>query len=135
MQIVSAAVARPIDRCWRAFTDAATMTAWVPGLRTADVIEARPDGLPLEVRFGFATTLRYALRYTYDLPAHVVRWEPKESALGAVRGFARFEALTGGTRFTYALEHDTGRKAAERAFDNPNTLVEAFSRWMHEDRD
>jgi hypothetical protein len=52
-----------------------------------------------------------------------------------VRGFARFDEVEEGTRFTYALEHDDGRKAAERALDDPNRLVEAFSRWMHEERD
>ena len=48
---------------------------------------------------------------------------------------ARFEEVEGGTQFTYALEHDEGRKAAERALDDPRTLVEAFVRRMHEDRD
>jgi hypothetical protein len=33
------------------------------------------------------------------------------------------------------MEHDGGRKAAERALDDPEVLVEAFARHMHEDRD
>jgi uncharacterized membrane protein len=135
MKIVSTVVARPLDACWRVFTDPTKMTAWVPGLRAVQVVAARPDGLPQEARFEYAADLSYALLYTYDLDAHVVRWEPKEAARGGVRGFARFAGVDGGTELTYAIEHDGGRKAAERALDDPNLLVEAFARRMHEDRD
>jgi hypothetical protein len=135
MRIVSEVIARPLEACWRAFTEAATMPSWVPGLRKADLVEFDVTGLPYEVRFGYAAGLMYSLRYTYDLDQFVVRWEPVESERGGVRGFARFEEVEGGTKFTYALEHDQGRKAAERALDNPQTLVEAFARWMHEESD
>src|SRR3954468_2976325 len=137
MRIVSAVVARSLDACWRAFTDPTRMPKWVPGLRTAELVEKDRDGLPLEVRFKYVAGLDYALVYTYDKAAHVVRWEPRVDEIehGGVRGFARFEEAAGGTQFTYALEHDDGRKAAERALDDPNRLVEAFSRWMHEERD
>ena len=40
-----------------------------------------------------------------------------------------------GTEMTYGIEHDEGRKAAERALDDPNLLIAAFARRMHEDRD
>jgi uncharacterized protein YndB with AHSA1/START domain len=137
MRIVSEVIARPIEACWRAFTDHASMPRWVPGLQAAELVEFDIAGLPHEVRFGYAAGLAYSLHYTYDTNAHVVRWEPVETDedRGGVRGFARFEPVEGGTRFTYALEHDQGRKAAERALDNPQTLVEAFARWMHEERD
>lgn len=109
----------------------------VPGLKTATVVEHDRDGLPLEVRFQYVAGLDYGLVYTYDKARKVVRWEPRPDEIerGGVRGFARFDEIEGGTRFTYALEHDEGRKAAERALDNPSQLVEAFSRWMHEERD
>lgn len=110
------------------------MPRWVPGLRVAEVVEVE-DGLPIEIRFDYAGGLAYSLRYTYDREGHVVRWEPRSADRGGVRGFARFEPDDDGTRFTYALEHDQGRKAAERALDDPRTLVEAFARWMHEERD
>lgn len=132
MQIVSTVVMRPVEACWRVFTDPSSMTAWVPGLREALVIEAREDGLPSEVQFEFAADLIYSLLYSYDLGAHVVRWEPREGEHGAVRGFARFDPVEDGTQFTYALEHAPGRKAAERALDAPKTLLAAFTRWMHE---
>lgn len=101
------------------------------------MIEKDREGLPLEVRFKYVAGLDYALVYTYDKARHVVRWEPRldEIEHGGVRGFARFDEAEAGTQFTYALEHDEGRKAAERALDDPNQLVEAFSRWMHEERD
>lgn len=137
MRIVSELVARPLEDCWRAFTEYASMPQWVPGLREATLVEFDVTGLPYEVRFNYAGGLTYSLHYTYDLDEHVVRWEPveNESERGGVRGFARFEQAEGGTRFTYALEHDAGRKAAERALDNPQQLAQAFARWMHEERD
>jgi uncharacterized protein YndB with AHSA1/START domain len=135
VQIVATVVARPLDVCWRVFTDPATMAAWVPGLRTATVVRARPDGLAEEIRFAYAGNLDYALVYTYDLAEHVIRWEPSEVARGGVRGFARFSPVDGGVELTYAIEHDGGRRAAERALDDPRILVEAFARRMHEDRD
>jgi uncharacterized protein YndB with AHSA1/START domain len=132
MQIVSTVVSRPLDECWRVFTDPAQMTAWVPGLRAALVIESGDDGLPREIQFEFAADLVYSLDYTYDVAEHVVRWEPRAGETGAVRGYARFDAVEDGTEVTYALEHEAGRKAAERAIDNPRVLVDAFARLMHE---
>ena len=95
-------------------------------------------GLPEEIRFEFAAGHTYSLRYTYDTDEHVVRWEPIDidGKRGGVRGFARFvEATDGGTTVTYALEHDAGRKAAERALDDPQTNIDAFARYMHEHSD
>ena len=137
MRIVSAHVARPIDACWRVFTDPATLPRWVPGLQAATLLSFGIEGLPEEVAFEYAGGLRYSLQYTYDSDAFVVRWEPvdEDGKRGGVRGFARFVPHTSGTQVTYALEHDEGRKAAERALDDPRILVEAFARYMHEDRD
>lgn len=134
MRIVTTSIARPLEACWRAFTEPASMPRWVPGLRTATVVDLVVDELPAKIAFEYAVGLRYTLRYTYDLDAHVVRWEPLGDEGGGVRGFARFTVIDGGTQLTYALEHDVGRKAAERALDDPNMLAEAFARFMHEDR-
>jgi uncharacterized protein YndB with AHSA1/START domain len=133
MRIVSTVVARPIEACWRVFTDPSTMGDWVPGLHAVTIVRSRPDGLPQEARFEYAADLTYSLIYTYDLDASVVRWEPLEAQRGGVRGFARFTAVEGGTEMTYALEHDGGRKAAERSLDDPKMLIEAFARRMHGD--
>ena len=135
MQIVSAIVSRAPDACWQVFTTPSTMTSWIPGLRRVKVLDTRSDGLPLQIRFEYAADLVYSLVYTYDLDAHVIRWEPLESQRGGVRGFARFSPVEDGTEVTYAIEHDKGRKAAERALDDPRILIEAFTRRMHEDRD
>lgn len=132
MQIVDAVVSRPLEACWRVFTDPAALTAWVPGLREALVIDSGDDALPREIQFEFGAELIYSLLYTYDLDARVVHWEPRPGEHGAVRGFARFEDHDGDTRVTYALEHEAGRKAIDRAFDDPRILVDAFARWMHE---
>ena len=154
MRIVSAHVARPVEDCWRVFTDFEATLRWVPGLRSAKLVTFDLEGLPEEVRYEFVAGLIYSLRYTYDTGANVVRWEPvdEEGKRGGVRGFARFtaiardgsagprsaaeggaETIDGGTQVTYALEHDEGRKAAERAIDSPQMLVEAFAQFMHED--
>lgn len=135
MQIVATVVHRPLEVCWRVFTDPATMASWVPGLRSATLVTSRPDGLPEEIRFDYVGDLAYSLVYTYDVVERVIRWEPREAARGGVRGFARFSPLDDGVELTYAIEHDGGRKAAERALDDPRLLVEAFARRMHEDRD
>ncbi len=135
MEIVTVDVQRPLDACWRVFTTPAMLVHWVPGLVGATLVAARPDGLPREVRFEFAAGLHYTLLYSYDVTEHVVRWEPREPAQGAVRGFARFEPTDVGIRLTYALEHEPGRKAAERVLDDPELLVQSFARYMHEHRD
>lgn len=132
MQVVSAHISQPVDACWRVFTDPNNLTAWVPGLRDAMVISTDEDGMPREVRFEFATTLVYSLLYSYDRPAGLVHWEPREGDSGAVSGYASFLTADNGTLFTYALQHEDGRKAAERALDDPRTLLEAFTRWMNE---
>jgi uncharacterized protein YndB with AHSA1/START domain len=136
MRIVSVVVARSIEDCWRVFTDGEVLPKWVPGLQRADLVEFDIEGLPHEIRFKYAAGLEYSLRYTYDSEAFVLRWEPvgTDDKHGGVRGFARFDEVEGGTQLTYALEHDQGRKAAERALDNPQQLVEAFANFMHEDR-
>jgi hypothetical protein len=130
MQIVSAVIARTVDACWQVFTDPHVMTKWVPGLVDARLIETTTDGLPLEIQFEFAAAHIYSLVYTYDRDARLVRWEPRPGEHGAVRGYALFEPAETGTTFTYALEHDVGRKAAERWLDNPKQLVVAFQDWM-----
>ena len=135
VEIVAIDVQRPLDACWRVLTTPSTLVHWVPGLVRATLVEARPDGLPREVRFEFAAGLQYSLLYTYDATEHVVRWEPREHDKGAVRGFARLEATEVGARLTYALEHEAGRKAAERVLDDPESLVASFARYMHEHRD
>ena len=132
MQVVSTVVSRSVEACWRVFTDPTKLTAWVPGLRDARVIELDDDGLSREVHFEFATTLAYSLVYSYDVAARMVTWDPRDGDKGGVRGFASFAETEGGTQFTYALEHDDARKAAERAIDDPRTLAEAFARLMHE---
>lgn len=108
----------------------------MPGLKEAHLIEFDIEGLPAEIRFEYAAGLQYVLQYTYDSEHWVLRWEPvdEDGKRGGVRGFARFDEVEGGTQVTYALEHDKGRKAAERALDNPQQLVDAFANFMHEDR-
>ena len=135
MRIVSVHVKRPVEACWRVFTDFEATLRWVPGLKSAQLVTFDLEGLPEEVRYEFVAGLRYSLVYTYDTEANVVRWEPvdEEGKRGGVRGFARFEQVGGGTQVTYALEHDVGRKAAERALDDPQFVVDAFARFMHDD--
>ncbi len=135
MRIVSAHVKRPVEACWRVFTDFEATLRWVPGLKSAQLVTFDLEGLPEEVRYEFVAGLRYSLAYMYDTENNVVRWEPvdEEGKRGGVRGFARFEPTGGGTHVTYALEHDVGRKAAERALDDPQFVVDAFARFMHDD--
>jgi hypothetical protein len=111
--------------CWLQFTDSQALTAWIPGLRRAQVI-AKERGLPAEIHFEFASSLVYTLVYTYDVERFEVRWEPKLGRRDGVSGFARFEAVDDGTQMTYGLLQGEGRTPAERAMSDPNELVAAF---------
>ena len=135
MKIVSTQIARSVEACWDVFVDPAKLVLWVPGLREARVVSRRADGLPHEIEFIYAKDLSYALIYDYDLEQREVSWAPREGQTGGLRGFASFTADDDGTEMNYGIEHDEGRKAAERALDDPNQLIAAFARRMHEDRD
>jgi hypothetical protein len=127
---VRAVVSREPAACFRAFIDVATFGAWVPGLRRAQVIRVGLDGLPTEILFEFGASRTYTLVYTYDHDAREVRWQPGSGKLDAVAGFAKFEALDGGTSVTYGLEnHDGGADISE-----VHALVTAFSQWMQTPR-
>lgn len=130
MQTVRAVVPRDPDRCWRAFIDATSLAAWVPGLRRARVILVGADGLPEEILFEFGESLTYTLVYTYDAANREVKWHPRSGKRDAVAGFAKFEADEGGTSITYAIEHGDGRSDAQRALGDQTLLLDAFSRWM-----
>jgi hypothetical protein len=130
MLTVTAVVSRSSDSCWRAFTDAAMLGAWLPGLRRAQVISTWPDGLPREVHFEFSTSLTYSLEYRYDLEAREVRWEPRVGRRDAVRGAARFEPVDGTTRVTYSLDQGDGRSASDLALGDPQRILDAFVAWM-----
>lgn len=130
MHSVRAVVPRDPDRCWRAFIDATTLAAWVPGLRRARVILLGDDGLPAEILFEFGASLTYTLVYTYDVTNREVRWQPRAGKRDAVAGFARFERVDEGTSVTYGLEQGDGRSPAERALGEQSALVDAFARWV-----
>jgi uncharacterized protein YndB with AHSA1/START domain len=128
----SATVVLPhsVEDCWRAFTDASLLLAWVPGLRLATVISRGGMGIAKEILFEFAGSHTYTLLYDYDLAAREVRWEPQLGKRDAVRGHAKFEPVAEGTRFEYALEQGDGRSEAERALGSLDALVAAFATWM-----
>ena len=130
MQVVEGLVACPRDACWQAFTDVAKLTQWVPGLRDARVIEEREDGLPAEIQFEYMTGSIYSLIYDYDLAGFSLAWRPRPGEHGGVRGEVSFEEIDRGTKMTYSIEQAYGRRAAERAFDDPHALVAAFTRYV-----
>ncbi len=130
MVTVRAVVPREPAACWRAFTDATTFGAWIPGLRRAQVIRLGADGLPTEILFEFGASRTYTLVYTYDHAAREVRWQPSTGRLDAVAGFARFEPLDGGTSLTYGLGHHDGSAEVTEV----QALVAAFGQWMQSAR-
>ena len=125
METVTAYVPLDPTACFRAFTDARQLAAWVPGLRRADIL-SKARGLADEVHFEFASELAYTLVYSYDVEQREVRWQPKIGADEGVTGFARFDAAAGGTQITYGLEHGEARTPAEQELGNLATLVAAF---------
>ena len=126
-------VARSPQTCWKTFTDVDLLVAWVPGLRRAEVIARRADGLPGEASFELAS-LAYSLVYDYDLERLEVSWIPRTGARDAVRGFARFDLADGGTLMTYGLELGPGRKPPDTALDEASALVAAFKRFVEAGR-
>lgn len=123
VETVTTVVSRDVDACWRVFTDIGRLTSWVPGLRSAEILTVE-RGLPAEIHFEFGT-FAYTLVYSYDRAKREVHWQPKLGKAGGVTGFARFEAVDGGTRFTYALAPGQARMA-----EALTPLVEAFARRM-----
>jgi uncharacterized protein YndB with AHSA1/START domain len=129
VETVTAFVPRDPATCWRAFTDARRLTAWVPGLRRADIL-SKARGLAAEVHFEFASELAYTLVYAYDADKREVSWQPQLGRAEGVTGFARFEPADengrAGTRITYGLEHGAARTAAELELGNLEALIAAF---------
>lgn len=126
MQTALSVVARAPDVCWRAFIDAATFIAWVPGLRRVQVIQKNAEGLASEILFEYGPSRTYSLVYTYDLAKREVRWEPRSNKRDAVAGFARFDAFDDGTRVTYGLANATGVTQLAELTE----LLAAFGTWM-----
>jgi hypothetical protein len=132
VETVTALIACDPTTCFRAFIDARHLTAWVPGLRRADIL-SKARGLAAEVHFEFANELAYTLAYSYDFAKREVRWQPKLGAAAGVSGFARFDdAPSDGTQITYALAHGEARSAAEQELGNLTVLVAAFVTWVSE---
>lgn len=123
-------VPRPPAVCWRHFTDAASLTAWVPGLRRAWVVATDDDGLAREVAFEYSASRTYSLVYTYDRAALTVSWAPRSGQRDAVRGAARFVADSNGTLISYDVEEGAARTPAEQAADDPIALLDSFARWL-----
>ena len=137
MRTVTVSIARTVEDCWNAFVDHTAWLRWVPGLRSAELVEFDLGALPREVRFLFGSGLEYSLLYSYEPANRLVHWEPAggEGRRTGVTGYASFRAGEDGTtELEYAIDHEPDRKAAERALDNPQQVAEAFARYMHEDR-
>jgi hypothetical protein len=131
MQSVEVVVARDPRACWQAFTDPATLPAWVPGLRRARVIANDSTGLPAEILFELASSLTYSLVYTYDVARLEVAWQPRSGKRDAVAGSARFEAAEGGgTKIVYALKQGEGRSTQQREVGAGDPLLAAFVRFV-----
>lgn len=129
METLTAVVPCDPQTCWRLFTDATRLTAWVPGLRTVEVI-AKERGMPAEVHFEFSTSLAYTLVYSYDPTRREVRWQPKLGKQAGVTGFARFDAHPDGTLITYGLEPGEARTSADRELGDLRATVDALRTWI-----
>ena len=130
MRTATAVLPQPAHACWRAFTDARLLIAWVPGLRSATVISTAELGLPREILFELSDSRTYTLVYDYNLAAREVRWSPQLGKRDAVSGHARFAEVDGGTQLEYALEQGDGRSESDRALASLDALVAAFAAWM-----
>jgi uncharacterized protein YndB with AHSA1/START domain len=121
-----ATVDRAPRRCYEAFTEAKHLTAWVPGLRRATVVETDASGRAREVKFDHGESLTYSLRYEYDDDARAVRWTPGVGVREAVSGEVRFDDDGAGCRITYELAAGVARREGAGAA----AVLEAFVRWI-----
>jgi carbon monoxide dehydrogenase subunit G len=106
--------------------DFAAYPDWATGIRSAEIIEAAPDGRPLRVRFGLdAGVIRdsYVLAYAFD-GAAAVRWQLAEagSMVTEMSGAYVLAADGAGTKVSYELAVGTRvpmigmlKRRAERA--------------------
>jgi hypothetical protein len=120
MTTVTGLVKRSPDACWRVLVDPTGYAGWIPKLRRARVLDSYRTGLPREIRFELDTDRAFSRVYRYDLATYEISWRPRGD--GAT-GFARLEAVDGGTRLTYALQGP-----AEYDLDK---LIASFQSWMH----
>ena len=117
VQSVVAVVARDPETCFRAFIDASTFPAWIPGLRRAQVVQSDASGRATEIMFEFGASRTYSLAYSYDLARREVKWEPRSNKRDAVAGSATFEAADEGTRITYSNAPHAGEMSREELDD------------------
>jgi polyketide cyclase/dehydrase/lipid transport protein len=130
---IVAFVPRDPQTCWRVFTDASTLTLWVPGLRRAQVL-AKERGLPSEIHFELGASRVYTLVYSYDVDAREVRWQPKLGRRDGVSGFVRFDPADGGAQMTYGLEPGDARPPSEAELAAVKVIVDAFQQWIRDVR-
>ena len=101
MHTVTGLVKRSPDACWRVLVDPTGYHTWIPALRRARVVDSYDTGLAREVRFELATERTFSRLYSYDLAKQEMSWKPRGDGTS---GFARLEAIDGGTKLTYSLE-------------------------------
>ena len=86
---------------------------WQTQVRRAEVLERDGDGRPLVVETTSDARVReitYRLRYAYDEPSRM-SWTYLDGDVKDLNGEYRFEPLgDGGTRVTFRLEVDPGRR-------------------------
>jgi ribosome-associated toxin RatA of RatAB toxin-antitoxin module len=85
---------------------------WQTQVRCATIIERDGDGRPLVVETTSDARVReitYRLRYAYDEPRGM-SWTYVDGDVKDLNGEYRFEPIDGGTRVTFRLEVDPGRR-------------------------
>lgn len=98
-------VSRPV--LMAVIADFAAYPQWASGVRSAEVLDAGPDGRPLKVRFALDAGIikdSYALSYSWDGDEEV-RWEMAErgSMISEMSGAYLLADDGGGTTVTYQL--------------------------------
>jgi hypothetical protein len=120
MATVTGIVKRSPDACWRVLVDPSNFSAWIPTLKRANVVDTYDDtGLPREIRFELASERTFSRVYSYDHGKQIT-WTPRGDGAS---GYARLDAVDGGTRITYTLQGNS-----EYDLD---MLIARFQSWMH----
>jgi len=101
----------PADRVMAVIADFASYPEWAASVKSAEVVQKRPDGRAGQVRFVLDAGMvkdKYVLAYDWAPDGRRVGWSLVESTvMKSQEGFYDLAESAGTTRVTYTLEVQT----------------------------
>lgn len=100
----------PAGEIFSVLVDLEHYPEWITAMRSVDIVEKDPDGLPLRARFevdAMVKVITYELVYTCE-PPHRIAWEaiPSDDIREMVGSYELEDLEGGGTNVIYTLRVD-----------------------------